>query len=155
MADWGWLQDRLSLRGRLERVALLAAMLVVVGCTPQLYGYAKIRESDRYIPPSVLKSIVKQQLPQADVILQLGEPDGTNERRNTIGYERCTTSTGYGVFGSAQATDCQRVVIWFDEEGRARAQHSGVAYRAYDQDGFIYSFSDWLAAPPPPPPIEY
>ena len=139
----------------LGSLVLLAAMVAVAGCTPQLYGYDRIRDSDRYISPSILKGVVKQQLTRAEVIRQLGEPDGTNERRNSIGYQRCATSTGYGVFGSADATDCQRAVIWFDERGRAVAQHSGVAYRAYEQEGFSFSFEQWLDAPPPPPAIEY
>jgi hypothetical protein len=136
------------------RVTVLAMASLVVGCTPQLYGYAQVKKSDQYISPSTLKTIVAQKLTREQVIQQLGPPDGSNAKAKTIGYERCTSSKGWGIFGTASVADCQRAVIWFDEEGRSCAQHSRVEYKAYDQSGFIYTFDEWLAADPPPPVIE-
>ena len=83
-----WLMNPHLRRGWAEWWILLAAMLAVAGCTPQLYGYDKIRDSDGYIPPSMLKNIVEQRSTRAEVIQRLGEPDGINEERHTIGYDR-------------------------------------------------------------------
>jgi hypothetical protein len=130
-------------------LTVIATLAGISGCTPQLYGYETIKDSDRYIPDKTLNSIVEQKLTREDVVRQLGEPDGTNATANTIGYERCVSSKGWGVFGSAGVEDCQRVVIWFSDQDRARAQRSLVQYTAYDQSGFIYSFDEWLAAQHP------
>lgn len=130
--------------------AAAATLVAIAGCTPTLYGYEKVRETDIYIADAAREEIVAQGLGREQVIGRLGQPDGTNEKVRTIGYSRCHRSTGWGVFGPGPVDNCQRAIFWFDEEGRARAQRSATAKCGYDTTCFGRSLAQWLADPPPP-----
>jgi hypothetical protein len=127
----------------------IAAVTVIAGCTPTLYGYERVRDSDKYISDAVRKEIVAQGLSRAQVIEQLGLPDGTNDEARTIGYSRCIRSSGWGAFGPGNVDSCQRAIFWFDEKGRAFAQRSSIAKCGYDKTCFGRPFAQWLADPPP------
>jgi hypothetical protein len=57
-------------------VLVSALLICAAGCTPELYGYKRIRISDQHISDEIRKSIVEQGFTREQVIQQLGEPDG-------------------------------------------------------------------------------
>ena len=84
----------------------VAALAAASACTPTLYGYERVRDSDQYIADATREAIVAQGLSLEQVVQQLGAPDGTNEEAHTIGYSRCVQSTGWGVFGPGNVDNC-------------------------------------------------
>jgi hypothetical protein len=109
---------------RCARVVQALMVATLAGLTsassPAFYGHDRIRDSDQYIARTTLEKMIEQKLTRDEIIQRLGAPDGTNAIANTIGYERCVSSTGISLFGPATVKECQRTIIWFDEGGRAK-----------------------------------
>ena len=109
----------------------IAVLIAIGGCTPELYGYKKVRDTDVYISDATRKEIVAQGLSREQVIERLGRPDGTTDDPRYISYTRCVRSTGWGVFGPGDVENCQRAVFRFDEAGRAYEQSSSIGKCTY------------------------
>lgn len=110
--------------------ALLMAMLLLTACigTSVPFGYAKIQDTEMFVPEELLDRIVKEKWERSTVVAEFGSPDAENGQSRTIGYERCIVSDSKAVpilvlplpipMSSGTITHCQLVKLWLDGDGK-------------------------------------
>ena len=133
-------------QGRMRVGIFVAVALLHAGCYFYRTGYEKVEDSPTYIGEDYLATVVAEGRTQDEVIANLGLPDERDEEARAIGYKKCIESEGRELFfifvpypvpvswPKMEIANCQFVVIWFNEQGRAaRKSTSSQTYSLQDE----------------------
>lgn len=143
------LREEISVRASFVRMSGRLAPLItltVSGCIGETQGllYAKVQDSQLYIPEELLTEMAERRWTIEAVVQQLGEPNTVSEATHTIGYERCVESRSTSLLAIGvplpvpssrpEAVHCQLVKLWLDEDGRVTRWADRVGMRPDVQD---------------------
>lgn len=141
-----------SVLGNLQWAASAGSLaLGLTACGMWPLGDESLESSPEFVPKATLQQIEASRLTAEEVVALLGEPWARRDDPPAIAYQHCYQWTADAVpvvfmipipvKQSEGFQDCQRIGIWFDEDGRAFKTKSSTGTQ------WTCRVEDWLARP--------
>ncbi len=111
---------------RLSRAGLALVTVIISGCIPFPLRTGPLADSRTNVPPEVPSSIAIGHTTRREVLLELGEPDGTGPADRWFTYGSAISRGGVGVISGAgysaiydarRSVEFRRLLVQFDDAG--------------------------------------